>query len=176
MATTAEMLAMSDLSNMLFDAEFYSSRPVWHMNLSFVDVLRPYFSQKTLLRSQSLQSKPWKKACMVLGLLLLECKCGPFYCEINEKIPLHCPHYLIISSLQNRWKQNSKNSNKCLKGLTGNDEIVGLKNWIIKIRFIRNLICHLVLFFHFTESHKWRQNTLLPRIIAQNHVSGASTA
>lgn len=95
--------------------------------------------------------------------------------EINEKIPIHCPHYLIISSLQNRWKQNSKNSNKCLKRLIGNDEIVGLKNWIIKNRFIRKLIRHLVLSFHFTGSHKWRQNTLLPRIIAQNHLSEAST-
>lgn len=38
MATTTEMLVMSDLSNMLFAAEFYSSRSMWHMNPSFVYV------------------------------------------------------------------------------------------------------------------------------------------
>lgn len=130
---------------------------------------------RKLLRSQRLQSKPWRKVCIVPGLLLLECKCGTFYCEINEKITLHCSHYLTISSLQNQWKQNSKNSKECLKELTGNDETVGLKNWIIQIRFKRNLICHLVLFFHFTESHKWRQNPPFPRIVAQNRLSVAST-
>lgn len=104
-ATTAEMLAVSELSNILFDAEFYSSRPLWHTNLSFEDVLRPYLSQKTPLRSQSLQSKPWRKVCIVPGLLLLECKCGTFYCEINEKTPTLLDNFFSPKSMKAKFKE-----------------------------------------------------------------------
>lgn len=56
MTTTTEMLVMSDLSNVLFTAEFYSSRSMWHMNLSCVCVCFEglIFVKKSVLRSQSL--------------------------------------------------------------------------------------------------------------------------
>lgn len=56
MATTAEMLVMSDLFIMLFAAEFYSSRSVWHMNPSFFAhvCFKTLSLSKTRLRSRSL--------------------------------------------------------------------------------------------------------------------------